>query len=261
MKHILIILISLSVLSACQSTATRSAFQEDIPLASLKDIEPKRAEFRGLLALQKIHAAEQAQNVLYKAKVNMQEAGIKGWVTDISPTKGALVYFMKGSGRSPTIVYTVYIPPKGVPQIQKTDQSAPEKLAAMYDARMTAMWSIDEPCTPDYEIAVLKEGDKLIAIAMASSQKRNRIVAGGHYRFTYDLNSRDMISKERFSKGCLLLDKTRSTYLSHYASKEPGEAHVILSLRHGPLFVKSGTGFWEIRKGKIQKRASIETTK
>lgn len=210
--------------------------------------------------------AAQATEVVFATRGRSNTDGIRGWLVVPDGTRQR-VHFIRESSAGPEIAYDVIFAPGAQPVLAA---DAPRALnddeLAQFHARQLALQSIERPCSDRYNTVVLRDpeqADRWLVWTIAGTTDSNKVMVGGHYRFTISGDGRTIIARDALSRSCLVLEKSAvpvgsqpvALTVTHIVSPTPIETHVFLSLLHRQAIYIGTTdrSIWAAERGKFRR--------
>ncbi|MDP2561619.1 hypothetical protein [Psychrobium sp. 1_MG-2023] len=252
----ILLLFFILLLTACSST--NQPPQKTSLTASLFAITPlslEVAQQRGQQIYAKDRYAATATDFLLQQGVLNRQSGVIGWITELDSNK-ATTYFIGSTGDKPQIIFEVRFGyddnAQGRPELVPPS-TITKRLINKFKVRQLALQSIQAPCTRNYNTVVLEEQDQLIVYTLASTTEPNKIVVGGHYRFTYFKSDLKLKAKERLSRSCLTLNKSADAipFATHILTETPLAIHAYLGMLHGEFYVSTKNGLYQAKNGNL----------
>ena len=250
--RILLVSTVLLLLAACQNTTAPSGQTVETNLSPVQSITLEEAMQRGDEIFGKdFYSAAATDFLLDKGLLNSQ-SGVLGWITEFkndTPT----TYFLGKKNDQYYVVFEVVFNDDDVKLVPSSAIS--NELSQKFTVRQDALSAIKSPCSRNYNTVVLERGDKFIVYALATTQQQEAIVAGGHYRFTYNKTDNSQVSKERLSKSCMVLSKADGAvpFTTHILTDGPLEVHAYLGKLHGLFYVSTKNGLFKAYDGKLER--------
>ncbi|MBN2693064.1 hypothetical protein JXR93_00250 [bacterium] len=237
---------------------------------SIREFDIKTIEKLGKQIYQQDIYAAKATDILLEKKGGieaLQKEKILGWIV-IENKTGAIVKFIKEIKGKYIPVYDIKFTSTKNGILTNAKGKLTKKELAQFKARQTALQSITEFCSPNYNTVVLPNinGKGFLVYALAATTKPNVAVIGGHYRVIVSSDGSKVEKIDKLSKACLVAptkdnsNNVAGLVLTHLVSKTPIETHVFLNLLHKQT-VYVGTidkKIWKIDEGKIQQIENIE---
>jgi hypothetical protein len=184
---------------------------------------------------------------------------VHGWVV-----AGNVVSMVRDGEAGPEILCEVtFADGKPSACADPADRTLHGEELAQYRARMLAIGNVKRPCSEHYNTIALKdpEHEGWLVWAMAATSDPDKIVVGGHYRFSISADGASIVQADALSHSCLILNKPKperdmmlsSVFVTHVVSPRPVETHVFASLAYGFAFdVGTNDGrTWRVSKGRI----------
>lgn len=248
-----ILLLSLLALSACNSTSNRAPNRAvETNLSPVKQVSLEVAEMRGSEIYAKDSYAAKATDLLLQKKLLHSQSGVSGWLTELdndTPT----TYFIGKKQQDYKVVFEVKFRDGVTPELVDSSDIT-KKLKDKFAVRELALQSIEAPCSRNYNAVVIENSGEYIVYALAATTSSNKIVVGGHYRFTYSKSDRSLITKERLSNSCLVLSNSEGSipFATHILTDTPLEIHAYLGKLHGEFYVSTRSGLYKAKDGKLE---------
>jgi hypothetical protein len=195
---------------------------------------------------------------------------IRGWIV-VKRGKSVVVRFAKKDGDRLRPAYDIAFdsPKKGVLKAAE-DKTYPESELAQFKARQLAIHSIPKLYSRSYNTVVLPDpsGKGFLVYTLAATTQPNKIVVGGHYRFSISETGEKVLQTDRLFKSFLVMDKKELAdtakkeeqkplgyFVTNLVSELPLETHVFLSLLHEMPFVVTtrGGNIWVVDGSAIVK--------
>lgn len=210
--------------------------------------------------------AAQATDVVFATRGRQNDDGVRGWLV-VPDGTGVRVHFIRDGVAGPEIVYDVIFAPGSRPALA-TD--VPKSLnadeLAQFRARQLALQAIERPCSDRYNTIVLRDpqqADRWLVWTIAGTTENNKVMVGGHYRFTISRDGQTIIARDALSRSCLVLEKNTvpagsqavALTVTHIVSSTPIETHIFLGLLHQQT-IYIGTAdrsIWAAESGKFRK--------
>ncbi|MDP2634632.1 MULTISPECIES: hypothetical protein [unclassified Pseudoalteromonas] len=246
-------LLSVLVLSACNTTNNPPDPRAvETNLSPVKSITVELAEKRGAELFAKDTYAAKATDLLLQKDLLNASSGVLGWITEIKNDR-PITYFIGGTSNEYKIVFEVQYKDGETPELVKSSAISKE-LSDKFTVRELSLQSIQAPCSRNYNTIVIENSDDYIVYALASTTENNKIVVGGHYRFTYSKVNSSLISKERLSNSCLVLNNSEGSipFATHILTETPLEIHAYLGKLHGEFYVSTKSGLYKAKNGKLE---------
>ncbi|MGJ8679708.1 hypothetical protein [Paraglaciecola sp.] len=246
-------ILSVLVLSACNTTKNKPAHRAvETNLSPVKSISVDLAEKRGAEIYAKDIYAANATDLLLQKNLLKAQSGVSGWITEINndtPT----TYFIGGTSPEYKIIFEVQFKDGETPELVESSLISKE-LSDKFTIREMSLQSIKAPCSRNYNTIVIENSDEYIVYALASTTENNKIVVGGHYRFTYSKINSSLISKERLSNSCLVLNNPEGSvpFATHILTDTPLEIHAYLGKLHGEFYISTKSGLYKAKNGKLE---------
>lgn len=210
--------------------------------------------------------AAQATEVVFATRGRSNADGIRGWLV-VPDGAGQRVHFIREGDAGPEIAYDVIFVPGAQPVLAvDVPKALSDDELAQYRARQLALQSIERPCSDRYNTIVLRDpeqADRWLVWALAGTTDSNKVMIGGHYRFTISADGRAIEARDALSRSCLVLEKSAvpagaqpaALTVTHTVSPTPIETHVFLSLLHRQA-IYIGTAdrsIWAAERGKFRR--------
>src|ERR1041385_2820698 len=257
------ILVLLFISGCAAQVATNQIQARELAPAVMAEI--KRAEFLGKAMFEQDIPAARATDELLRHGVKRGKTDVVGWIT-VPADDGWLVRFIaEGDNDNYSAVYDVRIPKTGRPIFTELSprERLPQKQAAMFRARQTAIAAVRKNCSDAYNTIVLSDPDSpegWLVYVLAATQVTDEMVLGGHHRVRVTADGRSVLQDTPLSKSCLRIPppnpeagKVVAAYATHLVSSTPIETHVFVNLlHHRPLLVGTDLGVWGVDEGKIK---------
>ncbi len=191
---------------------------------------------------------------------------IAGWIV-LKQQKTVVVRFAKKDGNDLRPVYDItFDSAKHGVLTSANDNIFPENQAAQFKARQLAIRSIPQAYSRTYNTVVLPDptGKGFLVYTLAATTDENKILVGGHYRFSVSETGETIERIDRLFKSFLVIPKcspdkdyseVAAYTVTNVISECPLETHVYLSLLYRKPFVvttPNGT-IWTIVEGHIDK--------
>jgi len=195
----------------------------------------------------------------------LSTAKISGWIVDETAERD-VVRFLREGANGLEAAYDVTFAHGAKPILNEPENRAltPEE-AAQVDARLLAARNFTFRCSSDPANTVAfrdPKGDGWLVWVMSAIRDPNKMVLGGHTRFTISADGKSITHKDALSMGCNVLSRKGPNgevpvgyFFTHIVSDTPVETHVFASLTYGVVFYV-GTpdrSVWGIGKGMITK--------
>jgi hypothetical protein len=150
------------------------------------------------------------------------------------------------------VVFEVHFLDGKTPKLVKSS-SISKELTNQFKVRQFALDAIQAPCSKKYNTVLLEDGDNYLVYGLASATENDKIVVGGHYRFTYSKNDQKLVSKERLSNSCLELSKENGAipFATHILTDTPLEIHSYIGKLHGTFYVSTRSGLYKAEDGQL----------
>lgn len=187
------------------------------------------------------HAAAIAHDELAARVEPGKDERPRGWITD-DGERGVTVLFVGERGSDLVALYRVVteagsIAPGGY---EKLDPPLPlsEPQRAQFRARRLALGADVGRCAPAYNTIALPAYDRddgsMHVYLIAATTVPDRMIFGGHYRFTISRDGSAIRDQRAFTKGCFDLETKPggAAWISHLLDANPTELHVYLNLLH-----------------------------
>jgi hypothetical protein len=247
-KLVLLLVVSLA---ACQTTLNNDITKPvESNLSPIASVSIEIAQRRGQQIFVKDIYAATAIDLLTEGG-KFANARVKGWLTEIDNDLPK-TYFIGGEFPDYKIIYEVHFYDGQTPELVKAS-SISQGLMNKFRVRQLALQSIEAPCTQNLNSVVLEDDTNYIVYGLAASSAPDKIVIGGHYRFTYSKTDLKLKSKERLSNGCLTLNNVIGgiPMVTHLVTDSPLEIHAYLSKLHGKIFIGTKSGLYIAHEGKL----------
>jgi hypothetical protein len=195
---------------------------------------------------------------------------IRGWIV-VKQGKSVVVRFSRMEGGSWTPAYDIVFdsPKTGVLKVAE-DKTYPQNELAQFKARDLAIHSIPKLHSRAYNTVLLRDpaGKGFLVYTLAATTEENKIVVGGHYRFSISETGEKVLRIDPLFKSFLVLDKKALAdaatkegskpagyFVTNLVSELPLETHVFVSLLHNEPFVVTtkGGNIWVVDGSQIVK--------
>ncbi|MDX2111844.1 MAG: hypothetical protein SFY80_16565 [Verrucomicrobiota bacterium] len=275
MYYLFTLFVSILMVTGCASqqplTNPSTVAQSPLPIESepstsaIRKFDKETIERLGAAIYEQDIRAATATDLLLIRKLDLVSEGLKGWVVE-GDKKSMLIRFVRSKDDKLEAFYDVKFEEDKLPYIEiPQDRTLTETQQAQYNARNLALQHITRPASRRYNTVVLPdpEGDGFLVYALAATTDPNKVMVGGHYRFTVSKDGQRLEQSDELFKSFLELDKssiglgvdmkTAMMMVSTLISDMPLETHVYLSLLHEiPLgVITPGNRVWQIQEGKI----------
>lgn len=240
------------ILAGCNATnqpAQRNITETDLSPVQEVTIETAQKRAKEIFA-KDVYAAKATDFLLEQGLLNKQ-SGVSGWITQIENDLPK-TYFIGSSANGYKVIFEVHFPDGNAPELV-TPSKITARLANKFQARQQALKSIKSPCSNNYNSVIIEDDDKVIIYALAATTERDKMVVGGHYRFTYTKDATKLLSKERLSNSCLVLEKREDStpFFTHILTDSPLEVHSYLSKLHGEFYISTRSGLYKANNGEF----------
>jgi hypothetical protein len=241
-------------------------------------IAPRRFDLKTIAALgqqifEQDEYAARATDMLFE-KVGGPEKLVKekiaGWIV-VKRGKTVVVRFAKKDGANLRPAYDVtFDSPKKSTLKVAADKTYPENELVQFKARQLAIRNIPKLYSRSYNTVVLPDpaGRGFLVYVLAATNEANKIIVGGHYRFSISQNGDKIQRTDPLFKSFLVIDKKELAdkaakedvkplgyFVTNLISELPLETHVFLSLTHKTPFVVTtpGGNIWVVDGSQIVK--------
>jgi len=248
----ILLLSAIFALSACNSTINKPASRTaETNLSAVQPMPIEVAQERGVELYTKDRYGALATDFLLSKGLLNKQSGVKGWITDID-NNVATTYFIGDDVGGHKVIFNVTFT-DGVAQLIEPS-SITKTLADKFSVRQLSLQAIQAPCSDAYNTVVIEDSDKYVVYALAATSKNHKIVIGGHYRFSYAKQDLALLSKERLSKSCIMLDNTKDSipFITHIVTDTPLDVHAYLSLAQGHFYISTKSGLYHAQNGKFE---------
>jgi hypothetical protein len=210
--------------------------------ASLYASEIAQAEELGRLIYEKDIAAWTATDqLLIDLGDDLSGLPLRGWVTDEDEHHYRVNFIGEQDGET-KIYYQAWTQGKSVIKAKTYPQGIAlnPKQSSMWRARKLVSQQKFMQCASRYNTVVIPYDDagiaKIYVYLFASTTDPNKIMIGGHHRYSVSSDGTEVLANISFSNSCLQLNNhpdAIAMVVSHVKTNYPQEHHVFASLSHG----------------------------
>lgn len=228
-----------SLLAAASTTPTGQTSRPDTTNSAIRPFDLATIESLGRQIYIRDQEAWKATDILFAVhnESELKAERVQGLIVDSKNGRDTVRFIREGLG-GPEAAYDVVFSSESDADLSiPAVRTLTPVQSAQFVARQLALKSSKLDCSDTYNTVVLKDPDgsgNWLVWVLAATKDPDRIVIGGHYRYTISRDGTTVKQADALSKTCLHFSRSEgadavATMFVHLASLTPVETHVFES--------------------------------